>query len=423
MTSDHRFYLSLFQPDESVPTPAAVVRYGAGAMPAGDLSYGLQYLANRFTIALNPAWLPKSQAPFEIGPTRWRDGGPIPLTIQDALPDAWGDLVLTACFGRKLSPVEVLMETNRERVGGLVFWGKDKALQEAQQPSAADLAIEMATLEELQIAADQIAQGIEVPITTRRMLNPGASLGGARPKASLIDADELWLAKFAAPADTMDVQLLEAGTLTLAAQCGIRVPEFRLRKIGHRSVLLLRRFDRPGSVTSGHRIHYLSGAAMTNCAYQGNEGSYVKLAQSLREHGVSGAMRLDLEELFIRLLFNLFVDNTDDHIKNHGYLHDGGNRYRLSPVFDVVPQLTNLGYQGIRVKESNNASLEDAMSIAREFGVAPKAADRALQKISDVLAESADVYRSVGLPERDVQQVMACFARQRALIEGRDGTS
>jgi serine/threonine-protein kinase HipA len=156
-----------------------------------------------------------------------------------------------------------------------------------------------------------------------------ASLGGARPKASIIDDDKLYIAKFPHQHDTHDVIGLEYKTLQLAQKLGLSVPHFFRERVGRHNVLCLERFDRKGA----ERIGYIS--AMTLLGLQdGDQADYADIIRGIRN--VSEQPKADLEELFRRIVFSVAVNNTDDHLRNHGFLH-GKAGWHLSPIFDVNP--------------------------------------------------------------------------------------
>lgn len=179
-------------------------------------------------------------------------------------------------------------------------------------------------------AADRAAGDLDADVGD--LVAAGSSLGGARPKASVVDeGGALNIAKFPKPEElpVEDVCAWEKTALDLAASSGIRVPESRLLRVGDRSVLLVRRFDREG----GLRIPYLSGLT----AVQGDDGgsySYLDLVSFLEEEG--GAPESDIRELWRRILFSCAIGNVDDHMRNHGFLRQGAG-WRLSPAFDVNP--------------------------------------------------------------------------------------
>ena len=179
-------------------------------------------------------------------------------------------------------------------------------------------------------AADRAAGDLDADVGD--LVAAGSSLGGARPKASVVDeGGALNIAKFPKPEElpVEDVCAWEKTALDLAASSGIRVPESRLLRVGDRSVLLVRRFDREG----GLRIPYLSGLT----AVQGDDGgsySYLDLVSFLEEEG--GAPESDIRELWRRILFSCAIGNVDDHMRNHGFLRQGAG-WCLSPAFDVNP--------------------------------------------------------------------------------------
>ena len=409
MISERSLYAGLILPAQATATPVGLTKLQRdGLFEEGVFAYGRRYLASADAMALNPAYLPLKADLFPLPRLRLRDGGALNLTLKDALPDAWGRLVLQARNNwQELDDVDVLLQTNADRVGAMVF---------AEQPGMVqlDLAVEPFSLEELAEAAHKLEFDMEIPPSMRRLLNQGGSLGGARPKASLVKGNALWIAKFPAKDDEIDVQMLEACTLALASRCGISVPTFELARLGRIHALLLRRFDRPGNIDTGHRIHYLSAAAFTDSPYTSDAGSYVKLAQHIRRFGSHVAE--DLPELFRRMVFNILVDNTDDHVKNHGVLHTGSNHYRLAPAFDLVPQLTNLGYMGMAIIDGQlDASLELARQQAQHFGLSPDQAEKAIMQISEGVKNWRPLFESMGADAALLRRVDACFQRQEKI--------
>ncbi len=404
-------YAGLLAPGQQTADAVALIKFEHhNGFEEGTLAYGRQYLSSAHPIALNPAYLPLSPEVFAMPRTRTRDGGALHLSLQDALPDAWGRLVIQARNGwQTLSDIDVLLQTNADRVGAIVF-----TEQRADLPSL-DLAIESFSLEELAQAAHALEFDMDVPPSLRRLLNNGGSLGGARPKASIVRDGALWIAKFPAKDDELDVQLIEACTLALARLCGIQTPDFELVRLGKIHTLLLRRFDRPGKVDSGGRIHFLSAAAFTNSPYDSNAGSYVKLAQHLRKYGANVAA--DLSQLFRRMVFNMAIDNSDDHVKNHGVLHAGNNLYVLSPAYDLVPQLTNLGYMSMAiVEEQMTPSLALARSQAGHFGLSTPAADQIIAEVLQGVGHWCPLFESMGVEAPALKRLEACLTRQQQII-------
>jgi serine/threonine-protein kinase HipA len=257
---------------------------------------------------------------------------------------------------------------------------------------------------------------MDIPKPLKRLLLRGGSLGGARPKASFAHEGALWLAKFPAVGDPLDVQTLEALALGLAANCGIRVPQCMTLPIGRgETAFLSRRFDRFGD-NARQRQHFLSAGALLDIPYESSDGSYLDFARVIRRLSVQP--KADLVELFRRMVFNLLIDNTDDHLKNHGMLCVGGDRYVLSPAFDLVPQLTNLGYQMLSIDgTTQESSLELAINAAPHFDLSEDEAGAIVREMAGVVYGQWWLHAKVqDVPEVLRKRLQACFERQKEII-------
>jgi serine/threonine-protein kinase HipA len=407
VTSEHSLYVGLaFEPVADV-TPAGVLKLvQRGTVVSGEFAYGRQYLHRADAESFNPGHLPLQEAVFRLPERRLRDGGAMPLTFRDALPDSWGRKVLEARYGRGLSDVEALLLTNADRVGAMVF---STALPiESAKPDAT-----VFKLDDLANAARRLEMGLE-PAADLRPLLQGGTLGGARPKATFIHDGKRHIAKFPARGDAHDVTMLEAVTLGLAKACGINVPEFFLLPAPTGHALVLRRFDREGTIDNERRLHYLSASALLNVAYEDNTGgSYVELAQVLRR--ISVQPEADLHELYRRMVFNLAVGNSDDHVKNHGVLLSGKGRYRLAPAFDLVMQLgANTGYQLLAILPGKaESSLGLARQAAAQFGLSERQAEAIIQQVREtVQSHSQILLEERGADARLVRQVSEFLAKQ-----------
>lgn len=350
-----------------------------GVMESGEFAYGRRYLAASTPLPLNPEHLPLRDATFVLPAQRVRDGGALPLTLRDALPDSWGRKVLEVQQGRPLSDVEALLLTNEDRVGAMVF--------AAELPIRSELpATEALSLEDLAESSRRIEAGLPVAPRMQQLLR-GGSLGGARPKATFIHGGRRHIAKFASRGDVHDMEVVEAVTLGLAQQCGIEVPAFLLQPLAVGHALLLERFDRSGSLADERRHHYLSASALMDVPYASSLGSYMELAQLLRR--LSRRPEADMRELFHRMVFNLVIGNSDDHVKNHGVLHLEGRGWQLAPAFDLVAQLdAHTGYQELAILPGRHvSSLALARMAAPHFGVLEAEAEGVINRISTVVAE------------------------------------
>lgn len=312
---------------------------------------------------------------------RIRDGGAMPLTLRDALPDSWGRKVLEVQQGQALSDLDALLLTNEDRVGAMVF---SESLPIAVEPPPAGLL----SLQDLAEASRRIEAGMDVTPRMRQLLR-GGSLGGARPKATFVHEGRRHIAKFSSRGDDVDMEVVEAATMGMAMACGITVPPLSLVPLTVGHALLLERFDRTGPLANEHRFHYLSASALLDVPYESSGGSCVELAQLLRR--LSAKPEQDVTELFRRMVFNLVVGNNDDHVKNHGMLHQGRGMWRLAPAFDLVAQLgSHTGYQELAILPGKHASsLSAAREAAPHFGLTPARADEVIRHITDTVTMHA----------------------------------
>ncbi|MDP2153180.1 MAG: type II toxin-antitoxin system HipA family toxin [Methylotenera sp.] len=410
MTSNRTLYVGLASKSDEAITPVGILKLARrGVIESSQFAYGKGFLASPNAFALNPLHLPLKNEPTSFPERRIRDGGALPLTLSDALPDDWGRKVLEAQQGRTLDDIDVLLLTNANRVGAMAF-AETLPIQSNQADH------ELFSLDEMSDAVRRLELAMDIPLAMRRLLNRGGSLGGARPKADFIHDNKRWIAKFPAGADDHDVELLEAAVLELAALCGIEVSPHNLEKIHRGHALLLRRFDRLGDIDDERRVHYLSASALLNVPYNSNGGSYIELAQVVRRIAADPAH--DLDQLFRRMILNLVIDNTDDHVKNHGMLHVEGNQYKLAPAFDVVMQLTNMYYQELAIiPGNNNSKLSLAIQAAPHFGINEADASVIIEEIVQKAHQTLlAIIEKLGGDEALINRVRRCLARQLAFI-------
>ena len=259
--------------------------------------------------------------------------------FADSAPDRWGrNLIEKAERGRareerrtprRLDDLDFLLGVSDDTrqgalrfrlAGGGAFLGKPSSVPQ------------LVSLPELLRAADEVASDEDPARAIKQLLDTGTTgLGGARPKASVrLEDGSLAIAKFPHGSDQWDVMAWEATALDLMESAGIRTPRRRLTRVGGRSVLILRRFDR---TDTGRRIGYIS--AMTALgATDGEHRDYADIAEAIRDLSLSP--RADHHELFDRVVTSAVLGNTDDHLRNHGFLADRGS-WTLSPAFDVNP--------------------------------------------------------------------------------------
>lgn len=313
--------------------------------------------------------------------------------VDDARPDRWGERVIRR-FEKspRLSVLEYLLFAGHDRFGALGVSQSD----EAYVPWATGPAPTLESLEEMAEVVRKVLANETVPELQRRLIRPGVSLGGARPK-SVVDIDGLpWIVKFSEGED-MDTELVEHAAMTLAARCGIEVADTRALDAAGRHAIAVKRFDR----APGERIHSLSAKVALTAA--GEALGYPQLAQLLRRLAPSAAIGKNQEQLFKRMVFNILIDNTDDHEKNHALLRQPDGFYVLAPAYDVLPSAQGLGYQAMQVGEAGNEStVDNALSQTRAFGLSAKAARDIVHQIARELESWKEHFAAVGVPEGDV---------------------
>lgn len=248
----------------------------------------------------------------------------------------------------------------------------------------------------------------------KTLLEAGSgSLGGARPKASVRDGDRLLIAKFPHRADEWDVMAWEKTALDLAQRAGIDVPRSELLRVDGRSVIVVERFDRDGE----NRIGYIS--AMT--LMQGRDGDawdYTELAETLPEYGsrTSG----DLRQLWRRIAYSVAIHNTDDHLRNHGFLRDGPSGWRMSPAFDVNPNpdVSEERATGIGGAHSGANGLSGLMTYADTFDLTEKEAKTVLREVEEATRDWRAVATANGISKAEQDRFEAAFEGHREHLDG-----
>jgi serine/threonine-protein kinase HipA len=336
--------------------------------------------------------------------------GELPGALRDAAPDRWGrNLILhrynreNAVSGKRpRSPGEIdylLGVSDVSRQGNLRF-----ALEkggEFQHPS--NDVPKLIALPKLLAAADEYADNHSVAAMTCLLDAGSASLGGARPKASVADGENLAIAKFPHRQDETDVIAWEWVALELASTAGIDTPAHKLVDIGDRKVLLVERFDRK----RGERVGYIS--AMTALGRKdGERADYSEIADKIRDISVFAGG--DLEELFRRIAFSLLINNTDDHLRNHGFLAEGSG-WRLSPVFDVNPDENASVSRATAVfgETGREASLFALTANADHFGLTKGAAKMILAEVARAIGRYAKLAADAKIRKDEVARFGRVF--------------
>ncbi len=320
-----------------------VVFAGDAAAPVGELLFegagrgGARQSIFRYA----RSWLTKKDAwPLDPAGLALRRGAvsslphEVPLIFYDAAPDGWGRGVLRAAFPKQIfGMAEYLAASGTNRTGDLAFGFDENVGPERWVPDDPALKIPdgTETLADLLDAAAAVEEGRPRLHHLQMLCDSAVDFGGARPKAGIVDGDKSYIAKFPAMGDPFDDPRMEGVCLSLAEKCGIDVPKHLVVKVGEKSVLLVERFDR--GANKERRGYMCAGTLVRHdpLSYSTNF-SYSEVAIRAREAGITPCE----SDLFRRLLFNRFIHNTDDHLRNHGFYRKGMT-WELGPAFDLVP--------------------------------------------------------------------------------------
>ena len=358
----------------------------------GGESYSFEYdkdwlKKTGLTLTLDPELMPYSGRQYPTGKSIFG-------LFADASPDRWGrvlinkrERILAEKEGRKPSKLYdsdyLLGVFDETRMGGIRFKSEPEGpfLSDDKETAAPPWAT-LRTLEE----ASRNFENDETGLTEKwlnQLIRPGSSLGGARPKATVVDTkDQFWIAKFPSKNDENDTGAWEMVAHDLATLCGLNVPEAKLEKFSPLgSTFLIKRFDRLGS----KRVHFASAMTLlgkTDGASAVDGSSYLDIAAFIKSYGAQP--KKDLGELWKRIVFNMAVTNTDDHLRNHAFIvTDKG--WILSPLYDVNP-VPYGGELSLNVDEEDNSiSIDLAVQTAVRFGVSESDAEAQAEEILKIV--------------------------------------
>ena len=335
-------------------------------------------------------------------------------SIGDSAPDTWGRRLMQRAERRSADregrAVRTLMEADYllgvsdvSRLGALRFRHSGEDQFQAQTTTGVPSLIELGRL--LQVT-ERILRDEETDEDLQLIFAPGSSLGGARPKASVIDQHgRLAIAKFPKETDDYSVELWEAVALRLAAGAGIRTPEHELIRVADKPVLLSRRFDRG----DGTRVPFLSALSMMGLK-DGDHGSYPELVDVLTQYGASAAS--DAHEIYRRMVFNILISNVDDHLRNHGFLWAGRSGWTLSPAYDLNPTPTDLRQRILTTNitlDEGTCDLDLALSVAGYFGLGMAAAKTIITDVAASTATWREVASAAGARSAEIRRMESAF--------------
>ncbi len=379
---------------------------------SASFKYDESWLKNPENFELEP-YLPLTEGTFHTDTKK-----SIFASFSDCSPDSWGRLLIKQNeekraekekrARRQLNQIDYLLAVyDFSRHGVLRFkQTPDGDFLSAKDNKAIPPLVE---LPKLLTASEKVLDDDASYNDIRELLVPGSSLGGARPKASVIDkAGNLCIAKFPKKDDNNNNVLWEAVALILAEKAGLNVQRWELTTAPGKAVLLLKRFDRTGG---GQRIPFLSAMTMLNANDgESNEYSYLDLAEIIRTKGVN--VTNDMKELWHRMLFSVLISNTDDHLRNHGFLRTNATGWQLSPLYDVNPSSDRTGNLQLNIDEtSSTASVELVMSVAEYFRLNKAEAENILNQTRSAVAEWRDVAKALGIGAGEIARMAAAFEK------------
>jgi len=334
--------------------------------------------------------------------------------FSDAAPDRWGRRLIGRAerrrvkreggTARSLGEADYLLGVRDDlRQGALRFRDPDTRLFLAPPDTGVPSLLD---LPRLLSAAERFERDEESEDELATLLHGGSSLGGARPKAHVLDGGgRIAIAKFPSPVnDDWDVMRWEAVALALARAAGIRVPDHELHRIDGRSVLVVDRFDRFGST----RIGYVSALTMLDRA-DGEPGSYLEIADVVVRHSPSASA--DLRELWRRMAFSVLISNFDDHLRNHGFLRTSTAGWSLSPAFDLNPDpRPRERYLTTAIDfDDAEARVDLVLEVAPEFRLDATQAIQTLADVHTAVSQWRTVARNLGADDDELDQMAAAF--------------
>lgn len=384
----------------------------------GTARFSLRRGAISTTFAYGEAWLANGRGSYAIDPALPLMAGSqhcsgIPGVFRDCSPDRWGRTLIKreareealqkSLPLHQLDDVDFLIGVfDQTREGALRFCEPGGSFLAASSPIP-----HIVQLPVLVHASHDVAKDDAGRDEIKALLAAGSgSLGGARPKASVCDGDHLLLAKFSHPEDEWNVMAWEKTALDLAKMAGISTPACQLIRVGDESVLLLDRFDREGSRIAGLRIPYMSGMTVLGNT-DGESRDYIELAEAITLFASEASQ--ELGELFRRVTFSIAINNTDDHLRNWGFLRHGKS-WRLSPIFDVNPNpYANARRVTAIAGDAHGKDSVGLRDLAAYCGIPP---DEALTNVESVLRAVEQwhmVAKKNGCPKRELEMFQPVF--------------
>jgi serine/threonine-protein kinase HipA len=429
--TEQKLFVFIYLDTEWVPCGQLTLSEDGAKLSASTFAYGLRYLQRPGALEVDPVALSLRDLGSVRGTALFPPNN-LPLFggIRDAAPDAWGRRVIESRLkvpANSLPESSYLLHAGSQRVGAI-------DIRSSRDSAATPGFGSWDNLEYLMDAAQRIDEGLPVPAHLEEIFAEGSALGGARPKATIRDEERvLWLAKFPSRKDALQVPVLEAATLRLAAAAGLTVPQVKLLHFGSRAVMLIRRFDRywakagqgaelpedlfstvPAYGLAEKRLGFVSGLTLLACdEMESPTKSYADLAQAVRRYCHPHVIRENNRELFERLVFNIFVNNDDDHLRNHGFVWDPRLLgWRLSPLYDVMPRASLASERRLHLgvgPQGRIATLDNAFDGREMFTLSAEAAAESIARIWKILREWKVYFEEYQVPSHQIETIAPAF--------------
>jgi serine/threonine-protein kinase HipA len=402
-------YITLPGAREAVTAGRFVLKETPDGDPIGSFVYGRSYLENHDAVEIDPLELKLSRETYQTVRLNGVFGA-----IRDAGPDSWGRRVIEKAAGiTKLGELDYLLESPDDRAGALGFGEKTPPAVPARKFNRTlDLARLQETAEALvrdDFPSDPNAAQV------RDLILLGTSMGGARPKAVIQDQGELWVAKFARPDDRWNFERVEHAMLRLARKCGITTAESRIESIAGKDVLMVKRFDRAGDVSGYTRARMISSLTVLRAedsVTSRERWSYILLAEEMRR--IITDPKRDTRELFLRIVFNALISNTDDHPRNHALISPDRN-WRLSPAYDLTPApVISQDRRDLAMICGDQGRFANAANILSQHARFLLSREEAQKIITEMKVQVEntwyDTVRECGVSEKDAETIRPAFS-------------
>jgi serine/threonine-protein kinase HipA len=429
--TERKLYVFAYVDTQWVPCGQLTLTEDGAKLLASTFAYGLRYLERPGALEVDPVSLSLRDKSVVRGNALFPPNNLLTFGgIRDATPDAWGRRVIESRLNvpaNSLPESTYLLHAGSQRVGAL-------DIRPFRDSSTTPGYGTWDNLQYLMEAAERIDEGLPVPANLEEIFVEASPLGGARPKATVRDnAQVLWLAKFSSRSDALVVPIVETATLQLAAAAGLTVPPVRLLHLGARTVMLIRRFDRywakpgedvplpedllstaPAAGLAEKRLGFVSGLTLMACDEMDSPNkSYADLAQAIRRYCHPSVIRENNRELFERLVFNIFVSNDDDHLRNHGFVWDPRLRgWRLSPLYDVMPRASLASERRLHLgvgPEGKIATLDNAFAGRETFTLSADVAAQSIARIWRSVREWKVRFEEYQVPADQIEKIAPAF--------------